>query len=155
MDQKRLFLAIAISVAILLGFQLLVAPHLPQPPKPPAQVAAHETTPPQTPATPAQGRPVPARPPRPRRPCPRRCRGVKIAAHRVRGSISLLGARLDDLVLTDYRETLAPNSPNVRLLEPRSEAQPVLRAVRLERRARRAGEAAGQRHPVDRLRAAR
>ena len=49
---------------------------------------------------------------------------MKIAAHRVRGSISLLGARLDDLVLTDYRETLAPNSPNVRLLEPRSETQP-------------------------------
>ena len=35
MDQKRLFMAIAISVAILLGFQLLIAPHLPQPPKPP------------------------------------------------------------------------------------------------------------------------
>ena len=49
---------------------------------------------------------------------------LQIAAHRLRGSISLLGARLDDLVLTDYRETLAPNSPNVRLLEPRSEAHP-------------------------------
>ena len=49
---------------------------------------------------------------------------MTIAAHRVRGSISLLGARLDDLVLTDYRETLAPNSPNVRLLEPRSEDHP-------------------------------
>ena len=34
MDQKRLFLAIAISVAILLGFQLLIAPHLPHPPLP-------------------------------------------------------------------------------------------------------------------------
>ena len=33
MDQKRLFLAIAISVAILLGFQVLIAPHLPQPPQ--------------------------------------------------------------------------------------------------------------------------
>ena len=32
MDQKRLFLAIAISLAILLGFQLLVVPHLPKPP---------------------------------------------------------------------------------------------------------------------------
>ena len=27
MDQKRLFLAIAISIAILLGFQLLIGPH--------------------------------------------------------------------------------------------------------------------------------
>ena len=49
---------------------------------------------------------------------------LPIAAHRLRGSISLLGARLDDLVLTDYRETLAPNSPNVRLLEPRSDEHP-------------------------------
>src|ERR1700759_4806914 len=32
MDQRRRFLAIAISLAILLGFQFLVKPHLPQPP---------------------------------------------------------------------------------------------------------------------------
>ena len=44
MDQQRLFIAIAISVAILLGFQLLIAPHLPQPPKPPPQVASSQTT---------------------------------------------------------------------------------------------------------------
>ena len=44
MDQKRLFLAIAISVAILLGFQLLIAPHLPhRPTPPPAQVANSAT----------------------------------------------------------------------------------------------------------------
>ena len=49
---------------------------------------------------------------------------VKIAAPRVTGSISLLGARLDDIVLTDYRETLEPGSPHVRLLEPRSDDHP-------------------------------
>ena len=32
MDQKRLFLAIAISLAIMIGFQMLISPHLPQPP---------------------------------------------------------------------------------------------------------------------------
>src|ERR1019366_3069767 len=31
---------------------------------------------------------------------------------------------LDDVVLTDYRETVQPNSPNVHLLEPRSTDQP-------------------------------
>jgi YidC/Oxa1 family membrane protein insertase len=121
MDQKRLFLAIAISVAILLGFQLLVAPHLPQPPSPPPQshAANNGPTPPASPATPAQGSPVsnvaavPKNAPR-----------VKIAAPKLSGSISLLGARLDDLVLTDYRETLAPNSPHVRLLEPLSDPEP-------------------------------
>ena len=57
MDQKRLFLAIAISVAILLAFQVLVAPHLPQPPKP-APVATQQAAPPQTAATPSQGGPA-------------------------------------------------------------------------------------------------
>jgi YidC/Oxa1 family membrane protein insertase len=123
MDQKRLFLAIAISVAILLGFQVLIAPHLPQPPKPPQQIANNETTPPQSAAAPPQGSPGTAAPtasPAVPKEVPR----LKISAHRVRGSISLLGARLDDLVLTDYRETLEPTSPNVRLLEPRSEEHP-------------------------------
>ena len=122
MDQKRLFLALAISVAVLLGFQLLVAPHLPQPPKP-TPTATTETSPANTATTPTQGAPqvaaqtaastVPKNVPR-----------VNIQAPRLRGSISLLGARIDDIVLTDYRETLAPDSPNVRLLEPRSEDHP-------------------------------
>ncbi len=49
---------------------------------------------------------------------------MKIAAPAVRGSISLLGARLDDIVLNDYRETEARDSPNVRLLEPLSSPHP-------------------------------
>ena len=39
MDQKRLVLAIAISLAILLGFQFFVAPQLPKPPLPAHPVA--------------------------------------------------------------------------------------------------------------------
>src|SRR5579872_6970166 len=96
MDQQRLLIAIAISVAILLGFQLLVAPHLPQPPKPePAQVASTNApaTNAQSPLTPPQGSPVSNVPAVPKN-VPR----VKIAAQDLSGSISLLGARLDDLV---------------------------------------------------------
>ena len=121
MDQKRLFIAIAISIAILLGFQLLVAPHLPQPP-PPQPTASHEPAPHSTAATPAgpAGSAAPTAAPAVPKNVPR----LAIAGHRVRGSISLLGARLDDLVLTDYHETLDPGSPYVRLLEPRSEEQP-------------------------------
>jgi YidC/Oxa1 family membrane protein insertase len=143
MDQKRLFLAIAISIAILLGFQYLM-PHPPAPPHPPAtneqaqggpsqggQTPSGQTPSGETPsreagavtAGPASGAPgasaqakanaVPKNVPR-----------VRIEAPRVAGSISLLGARIDDLELKDYRDTLAPDSPLVRLLEPRSDPQP-------------------------------
>ncbi|MDE2576657.1 MAG: membrane protein insertase YidC, partial [Rhodospirillales bacterium] len=49
---------------------------------------------------------------------------VAINAPRVEGSISLLGARLDEVVLRNYRETIDPKSPLVRLLEPLGGAQP-------------------------------
>src|SRR5262249_14803437 len=116
MDQKRLFLAIAISVAILLVFQVLIAPHMPQPPHP-ATPQQQQTASQNSGATPAQGSPGPSAVAAAQT-VPKEVPRVKIAAHRVSGSISLLGARLDDLVLADYRETLAPNSPKVRLLEP-------------------------------------
>ena len=62
MDQKRLILAIALSIAILLGFQFLVAPHLPHPPAPPpAPVASHQAAPG---AAPGRPRHRPARSPR-------------------------------------------------------------------------------------------
>lgn len=119
MDQKRLIAAITVSIAILLIFQFLVQPHLPQPPAPPRQAHVAATRPNPTPSAPAAAAPaathaaVPANVPR-----------VKIAAPRLTGSISLLGARIDDLVLNDYRESLRPESPNVRLLRPLSTDQP-------------------------------
>ena len=38
--------------------------------------------------------------------------------------MSLVGARLDDLVLRDYHETISRSSPLVRLLEPLGEPKP-------------------------------
>ncbi len=43
---------------------------------------------------------------------------VRIASPRLAGSINLKGARVDDLVLTTYRETVDRNSPPIRLLSP-------------------------------------
>jgi YidC/Oxa1 family membrane protein insertase len=118
MDQKRLFLAIAVSLGILLGFQLLIAPHLPKPPQPQtAQTQQHPAT------TPLEGSPGAAVPPAAAAE-PADVPRVKIDAPRVEGSINLRGAKLDDLVLKDYREQIAPNSPLVRLLEPRSQTHP-------------------------------
>ena len=129
MDQKRLFLAIAISIAILLGFQWVVRPYLPAPPHP--QIAA-KTEAPLSGVTPAENLPgvapaetspgaaaeaaVPA--------VPKNVPRLPIRGQRVEGSVSLLGARIDDIILKDYRETLAPDSSLVRLLQPRSDGQP-------------------------------
>jgi YidC/Oxa1 family membrane protein insertase len=125
MDQKRLFLAIAISLAILLGFQLLVVPHLPKP-APVTRVAES----PLPGATPQEGSPASpagsgaAIPSAGSAAVPKTVPRLKIDAPRIQGSMSLLGARLDDLVLKDYREQIAPASPLVRLLEPRSDEHP-------------------------------
>jgi YidC/Oxa1 family membrane protein insertase len=119
MDQKRLFIAIAISVVILAAFQFLLprpARHAP----PPTETARPATAPKPSNTlgvTPQDAGNAPVPPPAE---VPR----VKIDAPRVAGSISLLGARLDDLVLDDYRETIAKDSPLVRLLEPRQDPQP-------------------------------
>ena len=124
MDQKRLAMAIGISVAILLVFQLLIAPHLPKAPAPPpAQQTASQTLPAKTNVTGSPGAAAQA-PQAATEKVPANVPRVKLAAHRVHGSISLLGARIDDLVLNDYHETQDPKSPNVRLLEPRSDAEP-------------------------------
>ena len=43
---------------------------------------------------------------------------VAIETPRLQGSINLTGARIDDLVLVDYRETIAADAPPVRLFSP-------------------------------------
>jgi len=43
---------------------------------------------------------------------------IPINTPRISGSINLAGARLDDLVLKDYRETVEKNSPQIKLLNP-------------------------------------
>ena len=43
---------------------------------------------------------------------------IRIDSPKLSGSINLAGARLDDIILKDYRVTVEPNSPNIKLLEP-------------------------------------
>ncbi len=119
MDQKRLMLAIAISIAIMLGFQFL----MPQPHKTAqVQTTVAEGSSAVAPSAPAAPGGVPGAPASAA--VPRDVPRVKFSAPRVAGSISLLGARLDDLVLKDFRETIEPGSPQVHLLEPRGEKEP-------------------------------
>jgi YidC/Oxa1 family membrane protein insertase len=122
MDRNRLILFIAISAAITFGFQLLL-PGRPIHPAAQTTIAANgQPNPPGSSPlshaiTPPGNQPTPVPPPKD---VPR----VRIDAPRVEGSISLLGARLDDLQLRDYHETVSKKSPLVRILEPAGDPQP-------------------------------
>ena len=124
MDNNRLFLAVAISVAILIGFEWLM-------PKQSHQALQHRASI-STQATPAGDAPRPVTdlaPPGTQPaaiPAPSHEARLPIDANRVQGSIDLVGARFDDLVLRDYRETIKPGSPLVRVLEPQDQKQPNL-----------------------------
>ncbi|GAJ27579.1 membrane protein insertase YidC [Acidomonas methanolica] len=116
MEIKRIILATVISALILLGFDYFV----PQHPKD-ADKAAQKIEQAQTPAgVPGPGAPADVAAAAPTSPEMR----IPIRDPDTTGSIDLRGARLDDLVLTKYHETLAKDSPFVRLLEKRDGPQP-------------------------------
>ena len=49
---------------------------------------------------------------------------VQIEAPKLKGSIALTGGRIDDLILTRYRETVSLESPNVTLFSPSGSKKP-------------------------------
>ncbi|MPZ10838.1 MAG: membrane protein insertase YidC [Kiloniellaceae bacterium] len=121
MEQRNLLLAIVLSLAILIGFQFIFPPATP-----PQQTS--ETT---TEGAPAPGGSVPSpggAPGVPAAPARAEVIGasprISIETPRLSGSIALRGARLDDLILTEYRETIDPQSPPVTLLSPEGSANP-------------------------------
>ena len=137
-DQKNLLLAIVLTGVVLIGWQYLFAvPQLDrqkqlaqqqqqqtqaQQPLPNAQPGA----PPQVaPGTVPQAPGLPSASPTVTREAalatsPR----IRIDTARVSGSLALMGGRIDDLALVQYRETVDPNSPPIVLLAPSGSPQP-------------------------------
>jgi YidC/Oxa1 family membrane protein insertase len=120
MDQQRnLIIAIALSIAILLGFEYFFGQR--QQTHPPAP--ATHTNAPSTPGTPSTATPsapgaATAPEAKPREQVLAGSPRVAIETPSLKGSISLIGARLDDLILPKYRETVDPESPPIVLLSP-------------------------------------
>jgi YidC/Oxa1 family membrane protein insertase len=119
-DTKNLALAIAISLAILLGFQYFFAE--PQAAREQAQVQAQRQAVEQKKAV-AEGKAAPTESAPVARPqalalSPR----VAIDAPGVDGTLSMLGGRFDDLRLKRYKETVKPNSAEITLLHPQGTA---------------------------------
>jgi YidC/Oxa1 family membrane protein insertase len=109
-NQRNLILAIVLSVLVFVGWTFVAQRYFPQT----TEVVKGKAVPAQA-AIPAASRPVVIRD---RALVIKDSPRVAISTPRVAGSINLKGARLDDLVLIDHRETIAKNSPPVRLLSP-------------------------------------
>jgi YidC/Oxa1 family membrane protein insertase len=140
-DSRNTILAIALSALVLIGWQYFFA--LPQEKARQEQLQAQQQAQKQTvpaAAQPGQPAPAPAQSGPPQLPgqvnvptaaapvdraaalaeTPR----VPIATGSVQGSIALKGARIDDLALVKYRETVDPKSPPIVLLSPSGTADP-------------------------------
>jgi YidC/Oxa1 family membrane protein insertase len=115
-EQKNLILAIVLSAIVLFGWSLISERYFPTANPPATVVKDGEQIPlPSPEADPGADAPAAIRDlaqvlvdtPR-----------VAIRTPRLTGSINLRGARIDDLVLTDYDQSVAPGSPDIRLLSP-------------------------------------
>ena len=150
-DQKNTLIAIVLSVIVLVGWQYFVAsPQLEKQKQIQQQQQQQQqtTTAPQGPQAPSTAQPGPQSPAAPQtpsaqqapvapgtaqRPATAQTRDQALAASgtrvaietpRLRGSIALKGARIDDVSLNDYRETVDPKSANIILLAPSGSPHP-------------------------------
>jgi len=129
-DKRNMITAILLSVAILIGWNFVADKFFPTPDKPDVTktVAGHDGAAPSAlPGEPGQ----PAALPAPGVPAPTTAQAIRpieavlaegnripIDTPAIKGSINLLGARVDDITLSKYRQTIQKDSPPVRLFAP-------------------------------------
>jgi YidC/Oxa1 family membrane protein insertase len=116
-DSKNLILAVVLSALILFGWTWAANKYFPAANPPSTKVENGERKP---------APPVTAQPSAPATPQARQTVSAALASNPrisirtpvLLGSINLKGAQIDDLLLLDHRQTIAKNSPPVRLLSP-------------------------------------
>jgi YidC/Oxa1 family membrane protein insertase len=137
-QQKNLLLAVVLSMAVLLAWQMFYAgPKMKQ--EQARQQAQQELAKGATPASPAKdgiappattpegtvpGAPVPPDAATTREAALKDSPRLPIETPSLRGSIALKNGRIDDLVLVKYHETVDPKSPNVTLFSPAESQHP-------------------------------
>lgn len=121
-DSKNLILAMLLSILLLVGWDYFYVKPQVEAERQAAAVVEQEGVIPASPQSPGPDSPSPRVQPRevvlsgaPR---------VAIETPNLKGSISLKGARIDDLLLTQYRETVEKDSPNITLFSPTGAAHP-------------------------------
>ena len=129
-DKRNLIAAILLSVAILLGWNFVSEKFFPTPDQPDVTTTvagADGAAPAATPATQGQPSALPA-PGAPAAAAAQAIRPVNVVLAEgqripidtpaIKGSINLVGARIDDVTLSKYRQTIEKDSPAVRLFAP-------------------------------------
>ena len=121
-DQKNLILAMLLSVLLLVGWDyFFVKPQVEEQQRA-AAVVEQEGVIPTSPQ--AAGPESPSPRVQPREVVLKDAPRVAIDTPNLKGSISLKGARIDDLLLTQYHETVDKKSPNITLFSPQGSAHP-------------------------------
>src|SRR5580658_1578009 len=124
-QQRNLIIAVALSIAILLGFQFFFGQQQQHPPAlPPATQTSEQLQAPAESNTAAPTAPAAVAPVRPREEVLAETPRVGIETPRLKGSINLVGAGIDDLTLVTYHQTTDPESPPIRLLSPEGSEHP-------------------------------
>jgi YidC/Oxa1 family membrane protein insertase len=117
-DHKNMILAVVLSALVLLGWGLVSERYFPTANPPVTKIENGRQVPVAQPhAGPAAATPVAIRD---RTAVLRESQAqrIRIETPRLSGSLNLAGARIDDLVLTTERETIAHDSPPIRLFSP-------------------------------------
>jgi YidC/Oxa1 family membrane protein insertase len=115
-DSRNMILAVVLSALVLLGWNFVADRWLPVASKPPVEYKdGKKVVVAQPGANPTVDTPSAVRD---RAVVLGESQRVKIATPSLEGSLNLKGARFDDLVLVRHRETIAKNSPAIRLLSP-------------------------------------
>ena len=117
-ENKNLILAIALSLAVLLGWGFISNQFFPTAKQPSTRIENGKQVPQQQPATLPTATPETAQTVRDRNLVLRETPRLAVETPSLRGSINLRGARVDDLVLTRHTETIARDSAPVRLFSP-------------------------------------
>ncbi|HYD37951.1 MAG TPA: membrane protein insertase YidC, partial [Allosphingosinicella sp.] len=115
-EHRNMILAIVLSAIVLIGWSFVSERWFPTANPPATKVVEGKSVPvPQPQADPAADAPAAVRD---RAVVLAEAPRVAIETPRLKGSINLRGARIDDLVLTTEREGIAKDSPPIRLLSP-------------------------------------
>ncbi|MBE7635416.1 membrane protein insertase YidC [Sneathiella sp. P13V-1] len=127
-DQKNVFLAVILCLAIILGWQYFFPSPVPEQTAEQQAIATDSSTPAPTGVTPGNAS-APSSGAAPAQVLSReevlgKAARVKINTPSLHGSISLKGARFDDVTLINYRQEVDPNSGEIVLFAPSGSPNP-------------------------------